>query len=182
MLGGNSRSILEFIPIEQGWRIGSIIQNRGVEWGHPPPPLQTWVGGPDWREYEDWAPWSEVFQVAGQGWKAMVGQGRRGCTRGESALERQEALLATFLVKFIYLFFFGNTLLSCFLHLFVFWQRAPVTEKVPTAISSLLLLNFFEWRLSHVQRCGTTVGHALGLMPDCRKAWLLVIWIFLQLL
>ena len=33
--------------------------------------------------------------MAKQGWKAMVGQRRRGCTREESALERQEALLFT---------------------------------------------------------------------------------------
>ena len=58
-------------------------------------PLQTWAGGPSWAQDESWAPWGEVLQVAGLGLKAMVGQGRRGCTRGDSALERQEALLFT---------------------------------------------------------------------------------------
>ena len=33
--------------------------------------------------------------MAEQGWEAVVGQGKRGCTRGESVLERQEALLTT---------------------------------------------------------------------------------------
>ena len=59
------------------------------------PPSRRGLGGRDRGEDESWAPWSEVFQVAEKGWKAVVGQGRRGCTRRESALERQEALLTT---------------------------------------------------------------------------------------
>ena len=37
--------------------------------------------------------------MAEQGSKTVVGQGRGSCTRGESALERQEALLTTKIQK-----------------------------------------------------------------------------------
>ncbi len=57
--------------------------------------------------------------MAEQGWKAVVGQGRRGCTRGESALERQEALLTTHL-----------RLLFRVLELLFDWKMLPVCEVI----------------------------------------------------
>ena len=81
-----------------GGVLNSFLQSVGVKYLHNPErakngaPLQTWDGGSSLARSEESAPGSRVVQVTARGFNSRE---RRECNRGESALERQEALLTT---------------------------------------------------------------------------------------